>query len=365
MARRLVYAFVFALATAASSAPALAEMADGDLVGQAPVTYTVVSGDTLATVARQNHIGYVELLSANPSLISSTIHPGQNLTIPTQHLVPRLPDGSHPDIIVNLAALRLYRFTGDGQVATYPISVGKEGWDTPTGTTKIIEKRKDPTWTVPASIRAQDPKLPAVVPAGPDNPLGQFAMNLGWPGYLIHGTNHPYSIGRPSSHGCMRLYPEDIETLFGQSQVGDAVTVIDTPMTLGEADGNLYLQVTPTRAQAKEIAGFQTPEPLDENDPAVTELKSRLSQLVAQGVHVDDAAVVKAIFEHDGMPVVIARGLPADLLAVKTTKPTGQAGASTVAVARPSHDSWGAAFVRAVMHVVDNIAAMFRNMRSV
>ncbi len=358
MARRFVSVFAIVLVAAVPAAPALAEMTDGDLVGQAPVTYTVVAGDSLATVARQNHVGYVELLSANPALISSTIHPGESLTIPTQHLVPRLPDGSRPGIIVNLAALRLYRFSDAGQVSTYPISVGKEGWDTPTGTTNIIEKRKDPTWTVPASIRAQDPKLPAVVPAGPDNPLGQFAMNLGWPGYLIHGTNHPYSIGRPSSHGCMRLYPEDIEALFGQSAVGDAVTVIDTPMTLGEAGGNLYLQVTPTRAQAKEIAGFETPEPLDENDPSVTELKSRLSQLVTQGVHIDDAAVIKAIFRHDGMPVVIAQGLPADLLAVRTTPQTT---VTTVASTLPARESWGATLVHAFLHVVDNIAALFRN----
>jgi len=362
MARRFVSVFAIVLA-AVPAAPALAEMADGDLIGQAPISYTVVAGDTLATVARQNHIGYVELLSANPG-ISSTIHPGDSLTIPTQHLVPRLPDGSQPGIIVNLAALRLYRFGDGGQVSTYPISVGKEGWDTPTGTTKIVEKRKDPTWTVPASIRAQDPKLPAVVPAGPDNPLGQYAMNLGWPGYLIHGTNHPYSIGRPASHGCMRMYPEDIEALFGQSQVGDTVTVIDTPMTLGEADGNLYLQVTPTRAQAKEIAGFHTPEPLDENDPSVTELKTRLSQLVARGVHIDDAVVIKAIFQHDGMPVVIAQGLPANLLAMRSPTPVTKAAVTMVAT-EPAHESWGAALVHALLHVVDDIAALFRNRQTV
>lgn len=104
-----------------------------------------------------------------------------------------------------------------------------------------------------------------------------YALSLVWPGYLIHGTNHPYSIGRPSSHGCMRLYPEDIQALFGQSAVGDVVTVIDTPMTLGQSGGDLYLQVTPTRVQAKEIAGFSIPDPLDENDPTVTELKTRLT----------------------------------------------------------------------------------------
>lgn len=358
MERHVIYGFVLMLATTHIS-PAQAQASpDGDLLGQPPASYTVVSGDTLATIARQNRIGYVELLSANPAVISSTLHPGETLTIPTQHLVPHLPDGDHPGIIVNLAALRLFRVDTSGQVTTYPISVGKEGWDTPTGDTKIIEKRKDPTWTVPASIRAQDPKLPLVVPAGPDNPLGQYAMNLGWPGYLIHGTNHPYSIGRPSSHGCMRLYPEDIEALFGQSQVGDVVTVIDTPMTLGQAGGNLYLQVTPTRAQAKEIAGFSAPEPLDENDPTVTALKSRLATLVTEGVHIDDNAVIGAIFRHDGMPVIIAQGLPAGQLA-QSAHPE----LKLAAAAPPQPLPLGAAIMKAVMHVVDNIAALFRNVQ--
>ena len=364
MARRLIYSLAVVVALGAPAAPVWAQsatntVANGDLIGPAPIQYKVVSGDTLATIARQAHIGYVELLSANPSMISTTIHPGQVLTIPTQHLVPHLPGGDHPGVVVNLAALRLYHFDGSGQVTTYPISVGKEGWDTPTGDTKIVEKRKDPNWTVPASIRAQDPKLPAVVPAGPDNPLGQYAMNLGWPGYLIHGTNHPYSIGRPSSHGCMRLYPEDIQALFGQSAVGDVVTVIDTPMTLGQNGGDLYLQVTPTRAQAKEIAGFSTPEPLDENDPTVTALKTRLATLVTEGVHIDDAAVVGAIFRHDGMPVIIAHGLPSGLAAqtlhpatrlASAQAPAPQHLASAQTPATQPQPSFGATIVHALLH---------------
>ncbi len=365
MARRSIYslAFILTFATPATSVWAQ-DVANGDLIGPAPVKYTVVSGDTLATIARQAHIGYVELLSANPSLISTTIRPGQVLTLPTQHLVPHLANGDHAGVVVNLAALRLYHFDGSGQVTTYPISVGKEGWDTPTGETKVVEKRKDPNWTVPASIRAQDHKLPAVVPAGPDNPLGQYAMNLGWPGYLIHGTNHPYSIGRPSSHGCMRLYPEDIQALYGQVAVGDAVTVIDTPMTLGQNGGDLYLQVTPTREQAMEIAGFDQPAPLDENDPTVTELKTRLATLVTEGVHIDDAAVVGAIFRHDGMPVIIAHGLPSGLTAqtlhpaaprlaaaqMPAPAPATQHLASAQAPAAQPSQSLGASIVHALLH---------------
>ena len=131
-------------------------------------------------------------------------------------------------------------------------------------------------------------------------------------------------------------------------------------MTLGESGGDLYLQVTPTRAQAKEIAGFSPPEPLNENDPTVTELKTRLTTLAAAGVHIDDAAVIGAIFRHDGMPVVIAHNVPADLLAARSAKPDVQA--ARAATARKTDTSWGAAFVRAVMHVVDSVTAAFHKM---
>jgi len=299
--RVLPCAFAFVLL----AAPAFAQgQPEGDLIGPAPRTYTVVKGDTLASIARQADVGLVELLAANPSVTSNTIPVNQTLILPTQHL---LPARSGTGIIVNLAELRLFRFNSDGTVESFPISVGREGWDTPTGSTTIMDKVKDPDWHVPASIRAQDPSLPDVVPAGPDNPLGQYAMHLGWPGYLIHGTNAPASIGKPSSHGCMRLYPEDIEALFNLSSAGDTVTVVETPVTLGQSGGNLYLQVTPTRAQAKALASFKPALPLDDSDPNVQTLKSHLADLESRGVQVDEQAVTAALARHDGMPAVIGR----------------------------------------------------------
>ena len=277
------------------------ELPQGDLVGTNS-TYTVVKGDSLAAIARNNGIGFVELLAANPAVTSSVIRAGQTLVIPGQHL---LPAGPRDGIVVNLSALRLFHFGSDGTVLTFPISVGREGWDTPTGATQVVQKRKDPTWTVPASIRAQDPKLPAVVPAGPDNPLGQYALSLGWPGYLIHGTNAPSSIGKPSSHGCMRMYPENVETLFGAVEVGEPVTVIDTPITLGQSGGRLYLQVTPTRDQARQIASYQPVFPLTAADTPVMDLMTQLSALKAAGAGIDDKAVEDAIARHDGIPVMI------------------------------------------------------------
>lgn len=300
---------VIAFITAAS--PALAqEHPKGDVLGQVS-TYTVVKGDTLADIARKNEIGLTELVAANPTITSATIHPGVTMTIPGRHL---LPMGMRSGIVVNLAELRLFRFLPDGRVLTAPISVGREGWDTPAGTTKVVEKRENPVWTVPASIKAEKPSLPDKIEPGPDNPLGKYALNLGWPGYLIHGTNAPSSIGKPSSHGCIRLYPEDIAALFAVTPVGERVTVIDTPVTLGQQDGVLYLQVTPTRAQAVKIVNFSDAPPLDDSDGNIRALKTRLNQMQAQGAKIDGNAVNAAVARHDGIPVAIGR-MPAQTVA--------------------------------------------------
>lgn len=290
----------FVLATAPASAQ---ERPQGDILGQVS-TYTVAPGDTLADIARKNEIGLTELVAANPTITSATIHPGVTLTIPGRHL---LPMGMRSGIVVNLAELRLFRFLPDGRVLSAPISVGREGWDTPAGTTKVVEKRENPVWTVPASIRAEKPSLPDKIQPGPDNPLGKYALNLGWPGYLIHGTNAPSSIGKPSSHGCIRLYPEDIAALFAVTSVGEQVTVIDTPVTLGQQNGTLYLQVTPTRAQAIQIVNFSDAPALDDSDGNIRALKVRLEQIRSHGGQVDEAAVNAAIARHDGIPVAVGK----------------------------------------------------------
>ena len=177
--------------------------------------------DTLSDIARRFNLGYDEVVNANPGVDPVAARaPARRIVLPTQFV---LPDAPHEGIVVNLAALRLYYFpkaakSEPRQVITYPIGIGMVGWATPTGTTKIVSKRKDPFWTPPASVRkehaAEGDILPARVPPGPDNPLGAFAMNLGWPSYLMHGTNKPAGVGMRASHGCIRLYPEDIATLF-------------------------------------------------------------------------------------------------------------------------------------------------------
>jgi L,D-transpeptidase ErfK/SrfK len=152
---------------------------------------------------------------------------------------------------VNVAAMRIFYYPphkkGEPQIVyTHPIGIGKVGWKTPEGTTKIVSRQKDPVWVVPKSVReehAEDGEiLPAQVPAGPDNPLGQYMFRLGWPTYLIHGTNKPYGVGMRSSHGCMRLYPEDIAVFFDLIPIGTKVTVVNQPYLFGWRDGKLYLQ---------------------------------------------------------------------------------------------------------------------------
>lgn len=279
------------------------QAAADDLVG-APATYTVQKGDSVSAVARRFDVGAVELLAANPEIAGAKLRPGQVLTLPLQHIVPA---GALPGIVINLAEMRLFYISLDGQVKSFPISVGREGWATPTGTTSIILKRKNPAWTPPASIRAEDPSLPAVVPAGPKNPLGRFALSLGWPGYLIHGTNAPSSIGKPASHGCIRMYPEDIEALFGQVEVGTPVVSVDAPVKLGRMGGDLYVEVTPTRAQAAAIARYRKVAPLAADDPALSGLWAQLLLLQGMGEDIDYAAVLAAISRHDGMPTPILR----------------------------------------------------------
>jgi L,D-transpeptidase ErfK/SrfK len=207
--------------------------------------------DTLADIARRFNVGYDELTRANPGVDPWLPGEGTRIVLPTQWV---LPDAAPEGIVVNVAAMRLFYFPKPAKnkqrvVITYPIGVGKVGWETPIGTTKIVSKRKNPVWSPPPSVRKEhaekgDP-LPAKVPAGPDNPLGAYAMNLGWPSYLMHGTNKPPGVGMRASHGCIRLYPEDIESLFEMIPVGMQVTVVNQPLLYRWQGNSLYVQSYP------------------------------------------------------------------------------------------------------------------------
>jgi L,D-transpeptidase ErfK/SrfK len=209
---------------------------------------TLGKEDTLPDVARRFDVGYEEMLTANPGVDPWLPGAGREVIVPTQFILPAAP---HEGVVVNVAAMRIFYYPphkkGEPEtVYTHPLGIGKVGWKTPEGTTKIISRQKDPIWVVPKSVRdehAEDgEKLPAQVPPGPDNPLGQYEFRLGWPSYLIHGTNKPYGVGMRSSHGCMRLYPEDIAVFFDLIPIGTKVTVVNQPYLFGWRDGTLYFQ---------------------------------------------------------------------------------------------------------------------------
>jgi L,D-transpeptidase ErfK/SrfK len=217
------------------------------VVGEPQVVFTRKE-DTLSDLAREYGLGYDEILIANPDV--DPWLPGENtpVVLPTQYVLPDVP---RTGVVLNIATKRLFYFPQavDGeqqQVLTYPIGIGREGWETPLGATKVVSKARDPSWWVPASVRREHAEmgnpLPAVVPPGPDNPLGTRVLKLDMPGYLIHGTNQPYGVGMRVSHGCVRLYPENIELLYSLVSIGESVVIINEPYQMGWQDGVLYFE---------------------------------------------------------------------------------------------------------------------------
>jgi L,D-transpeptidase ErfK/SrfK len=224
---------------------------DQDVVGRVQVT-VARQQDTLLDIARRFNVGFNEIADANPGVDIWIPGAGTRVVVPTQFVLPAAP---REGIVIDVAALRLYyyprRKAGEPvTVYTYPIGIGKAGWNTPEGVTHVTLRVRNPVWRPSLALRRDHFKdtgveYPAVVQAGPDNPLGKFELRLGWPTYLIHGTNQPYGIGLRSSHGCVRLYPEDIARLFQMVPVGTPVHVVNQPFLFGWRDHQLYLQAYP------------------------------------------------------------------------------------------------------------------------
>jgi len=277
--------------------------------------------DNLLDIARRFDIGYREIVNANPTIDPWLPGADQRVLVPNQFI---LPDADKQGIVINLAEMRLYYYPKPKkgqhqQVITHPIGIGREGWATPLGKTRIIQKKKDPTWTPPASILAEhlakgDP-LPRVVPAGPDNPLGAYAMRLAMPGYLLHGTNRPFGVGMRVSHGCIRLFPEDIEHLFGIVTVDTTVEIVYQPYKATMHQGELYLEAHETQQDAEQtleqqnnmaamisvIADVQQQSVTDDDWPfietIVREQKGNVIKLVQQG----DGIIDDVWFVHGGL----------------------------------------------------------------
>jgi L,D-transpeptidase ErfK/SrfK len=237
------------MSAASAHAEIFALAADQDLIGNPGQTESEQQ-DTLPDIARRYHLGFDEIIAANPGIDTWIPGAGKVIRLPMERLLPQVP---RTGIVVNLTDGRLYYFRSDQDnravVETYPISVGQMDWKTPLGVTTIVQKQKQPTWFPTKSVRDQHLKdgdvLPGAIPPGPLNPLGEYALRLGIPGgaYLIHGTNNPVGVGMQITHGCIRLYPEDIEYLFNEVPVGTSVRIVNQRIKTGWVDGALYLEV--------------------------------------------------------------------------------------------------------------------------
>jgi len=282
------------------------DAAHDDVIGQLQVTIASKE-DTLPDIARRFNLGYEEIVRANPGVDPWLPGEGREIVLPTQFV---LPNAQRTGLVINIAAMRIFYFPpakpGEKQVVyTHPIGIGKVGWSTPEGKTKVVSKQKNPTWTPPASVRAEHKEngeiLPKVVPAGPDNPLGAYKFTLGWPGYLIHGTNKPYGVGLRSSHGCIRLYPEDVEKLFGMVGPGTVVQVVNQPFVFGWHEEQLYLQAFDVLEDDKRDWSKSQPKLLSKT------LSKRIQgELTTRGASIDWSRVAEITTDPRGLALSVS-----------------------------------------------------------
>jgi len=273
-----------------------------DVIG-APASYVTREEDTLLDIAKDRDLGYVEIRAANPGIDPWLPGAGRTVILPSQHV---LPDAPRRGIVINLAELRLYYYPLHGEPQTFPIGIGGEGKETPVGRTVVADKRAHPVWIPTKSEHEENPDLPASVGPGPDNPMGDYALYLGWKGYAMHGTNKPYSIGRRDSHGCIRLFPDDIAWLYRAVAPQTPVAVVDQPAKVGWIDDELYLEVHPTQADADALEAEGAPrstEAIDADDLVVKAAGGDAPRLDWYTIHLAET-------RRDGIPVQITRPLP-------------------------------------------------------
>lgn len=250
--------------------------------------YAIKHNDSLIEIARKFNLGFNEIADANPTVDPFVPETGIRVQIPTEWILPDVQ--VHEGIIINVSEMRLYFFADRNSpfVFTFPIGIGDDGKDTPVGNFRIIKKTAQPYWYVPKSIRMEDPKLPPVVPPGPNNPLGSHALRLSLPSVLIHGTNKPWGIGRKVSHGCIHLYPEDIPWLFAHAKKGTRVTIVRQPVKVGTRANKVYLEV--------------------HNDGTFNYLRETLLLLAKKNLlgRINSAKLLRAVKERNGVPVIIS-----------------------------------------------------------
>ena len=255
-------------------------------------TYLLGPGETLIELARRSGTGYLALVQANPGIDPWLPPAGQKILLPYAFL---LPQAAQEGITINLAELRLYYLwaeQGQQRVRAYPVGIGSEGWNTPEGNFTVAQHIESPSWTAPATILAAEPGTATSIPPGPNNPLGDYWLGLSTAGYGIHGTNKPFGVGRRVSHGCLRLYPEDIRDLFPRAVKGTPVRIIYQPIKVGLHNGQLFAEIHQDLYQRI-------------TDP-VAEVQRQAAALPWQG-EIDLQALSRAIADQRGVPVIISR----------------------------------------------------------
>ncbi len=312
-----IFLLVFALANVTTFQPTQAETwllppSDIDVFGQVTTT-SANREETLLDIARRYDIGQIEILLANPNVDRWLPVDGAEVILPNRYIIPQV---EREGLVLNLAEMRLYYFPQPKKgekpvVITHPVGIGKMDWDTPLGKSKIIEKKEDPTWTPPKSIQENriangEGPYPGVVPAGPDNPLGRHAMRLsvGSGSYLIHGTIKPFGVGMRVSSGCVRMYPEDIETLFDKVPIGTSVHIINQPIKLGWIAGSLFIELHPPLEEDQEkYADYSTEVTKTINDF----LAETTGKEAIESISINDETLKKAILEKSGIPILISQ----------------------------------------------------------
>lgn len=290
--------FVFMLMIFAAPAFAGDAKLRGDVLGEVS-HYTVKKNESLYSIARKFDLSVTEVQAANPGVDLWKPKPGTELKIAAAHLLPSV---ARDGIVINLAKSRLYYFNKEGDVMSFPIASGKSGWETPQAATVVTLKRKNPIWTPTPRIREENPDLPDFIPAGPDNPLGGYAISLGLNGIMIHGTTSPNSIGKQASHGCIRMYSEHVEKLFEQVQKGTPVLIMKSNYELGWNGDRLFMEVAPkVKSMPKKTKAANA-------KPPKAKLNTALYQAImkqAPDAAIDWEEVEAALQRADGIPVPV------------------------------------------------------------
>ena len=312
------FLFIFAMTNLATVSSLCAEAwilppPDIDIFGQIRTTHASRE-ETLLDIARRYDIGQIEILLANPTVDRWLPEDGAKVVLPSRYIIPH---ADRRGLVINLPEMRIYYFPEPAKgskpmIITHPVGIGRMDWVTPLGVSKIIEKKKDPTWIPPKSLQMDriangEQPYPSVVPPGPTNPLGRHAMRLsiGNGSYLIHGTIKPFGVGMRVSAGCVRMYPEDIEALFDQVSVGTQVQIVNQPIKLGWLLDSLFIELHP---------------PLEEDEEKYADYKQMVFFAInnflalnsskknfVEDFEIDQEALRNAIMEKSGIPVLISR----------------------------------------------------------